>query len=101
MSSFESPDHYREKHGRVNKALYIATPDCHKCVTRITLSSVCEYAKVGYHNRFSEAFEGSIKATDSSNDQKSLLETKRKRTHSSFAVISLKPFLEDLKSERK
>ena len=70
-------------------------------VTRITLSSVCEYAKVRYHNGFSEAFEGSIKATDSSNDQKSLLEMKRKRTQLSFAVISLKPFLEDLKSEHK
>ena len=60
------------------------------------LSSVCEYAKVGYHNGFSKAFVGSIKATDSSNDQKSLLETKCKRTHLSFAVISLKQFLEDL-----
>ena len=65
------------------------------------LSSVCEYSKVGYHNGFSEAFEGSIKATDSSNDQKPLLEMKRKRTQLSFPVISLKPFLEDLKSELK
>ena len=60
------------------------------------LSPVCEYAKVRYHNAFSEAFEGSIKATDSSNDKKSLLEMKRKRTQLTFPVISLKPFLKDV-----
>ena len=61
------------------------------------LSSVCQYEKVRNPNGFSEAFEGSIKVTNSSNDQKSLLETKRKRTRMSFAVILLQPFLEDLR----
>ena len=46
-------------------------------------------------------FKGSIKATDSSNDQKSMLETKSKRANLSFAVILRKRFLEDCKSERK
>ena len=84
--------------------------DLCKCFLFVQVFSIC--ASVFYlckcfvrmshrNNSFLEAFEDSIKAMDASNDQKSLLEMKRKRTQLSFPVILLKLFLEDLKSEHK
>ena len=84
--------------------------DLCKCFLFVQVFSICAsvlylckcFVRMSHRNNsFLEAFEDSIKATDASNDQKSLLEMKRKRTQLSFPVILLKLFLEDLKSEHK